>query len=160
VRRVALTLQCLMCVAACLKREPVSAPVIDVAATPLDASVLPIGEGPPPRSRGGEVALTGRWEGVGTQDDQTSWPMIVEISTTRAGVCAAVEYPSIPCRAEWVCMRDREGTLEARERLLDDSALRCVDDGTMTMRLTADGTLDWQWRGAGQSATAKLRRSR
>jgi hypothetical protein len=86
--------------------------------------------------------------------------MLVDLTSTRAGRCATVEYPSIPCSAEWICTRFEGGVLEARERLTGDSAGRCVDAGAMRMRIVEDGSLDWRWQRAPQSASATLRRPR
>jgi hypothetical protein len=139
----------------CTKARPVEAPIIEIVLTQVDASA-PVVASP---ARGeDESAIVGQWEGIGRQDARTTWPMIVDITTTELGLCATVDYPSIPCHGEWVCTGDTSGALEAVERLDEDSAERCVDGGAMAMRLASDGTLDWRWRGGGQTASAKLRR--
>lgn len=149
--------------AGCGKERPVEAPVVDVAIGPLDASARPlvIDHTPSTEASGRDTSpITGRWEGIGRQDDGQTWPLVVELSSTGPGVCAAVEYPTVPCRAQWICTGEDAGVLHARERLLDDSARRCIDNGTMTMHLGPDDALEWTWSGQGQSAIAKLRRVR
>src|SRR5207247_7947464 len=78
----------------------VEAPVVDLAIPPLDAStayqVVPAAD--PRRAEPPPSGITGRWEGIGTQNDGLSWPMVVDLSGTSAGVCALVDYPSIPCK--------------------------------------------------------------
>lgn len=148
-------------VVACGRERRVEAPVVEVAVGPVDASAGQprVTEAPPPdEEEGVDGSITGRWEGVGVQDDGQSWDLVVDLSTTKAGPCAVAEYPTVPCRAQWICTGARGGYLQAREKLLDDSHLRCVDNGVMTMRLAADGTLEWTWWGQGQTAHAKLRR--
>ncbi len=152
------------CFAACAKSRPVEAPVVDVAVSALDGSVRPIVvddslSAAPPSTAMQNGKLLGRWVGVGQQDDGQSWDLSVEITSTANGVCAHADYPTVPCRAEWICEGERDGYVRAHERLLDDSALRCIDNGTMMLRLGADGQLDWKWTGQGQSAQAKLRRN-
>lgn len=135
------------------------APVVEVAVGPADASAGQprVTEAPPPEESV-DGSITGRWEGVGVQDDGQSWDLVVDVSTTKAGPCAVAEYPTVPCRAEWICIGARGGYLQARERLLDESHLRCIDDGVVSMRVAPDGTLEWTWRGQGQAAYARLRR--
>jgi hypothetical protein len=148
---------------ACANDKRVEAPVVDLAIPPLDASTAyQIAPATEPRretpSSGG--SMTGRWEGIGTQGDGLTWPMVVTMTTTGVGLCATVDYPSIPCQAEWHCTRESQGgKVEALERLTGDSARRCIDNGTMWMRLGGDDTLIWNWSGQGETATATLRRS-
>jgi hypothetical protein len=162
-RPTALAILVVMLAAACGKERPVEAPIVDVAIGGWDASARPLVIETAPAQeepRSESSGITGRWEGIGRQDDGQIWPMVVEISTTNMGACATVDYPSVPCRAEWLCLGEQRGTLQARERLLDDSASRCIDNGTMTMHVAEGGILDWTWSGQGQSARARLRRTR
>lgn len=147
----------------CSRERPVEAPVTDVNIGPLDASAqaFMVERAPPASASEQEVpGMAGRWEGIGRQDDGQTWALVVDLSSTRHGVCATADYPTVPCRAQWICTREEEGELRAREQLLDDSASRCIDHGTMTMRLAPDGALEWSWSGQGQSAVARLRRVR
>jgi hypothetical protein len=155
----------LIALLACTPDRPVSAPTIEVPAQPaqVDGGVVasprdgPLAREHPPASADGTIV--GRWHGVGTQDDGQSWPIVVDLFAIRTGVCAHVEYPSIPCRADWICTGARNGEVDAREHLLEDSATRCVDNGTMTMRYdTAKDELVWEWEGSGQSASGRLHR--
>jgi hypothetical protein len=148
---------------ACTPDRPVEAPVIEVGAdagmsAPLVIEPLP--KGPSPNMSDAR-SIVGKWRGVGTQDDGQSWAMEVDITSIGPGRCATVIYPSIPCRAEWICTRTAaNGVVEAEEHLIDDSTHRCVDDGAMTMHVAADGTLDWKWTGPNETATARLKRVR
>lgn len=147
----------------CGRERAVEAPVVDVAVATLDGSARAIVVenspfAPAPSTAVQDGKLLGRWVGIGQQDDGQSWDLSVEISSTANGLCAHADYPTVPCRAEWICEGERDGFLRAHEQLLDDSALRCIDNGKMMMRLGADGQLDWKWTGQGQSAAAKLRR--
>src|SRR5688572_24624340 len=151
------------CTYACAQERSVSAPTIEVPAQPAQvdgggaaaARDVPLVQ---ERSASG-ATLVGRWQGVGTQDDGQSWPITVDLFSLRLGVCAHVEYPSIPCKADWICTGARNGEIDAREKLLEDSATRCVDNGTMTMHHdTARDELEWEWEGSGQSASGRLRR--
>jgi hypothetical protein len=154
----------LLVLAACGKERRVEAPVVDVAVGALDGSVRPlVVENPqfaaPPSTAVQDGKLLGRWVGVGQQDDGQTWDLLVEITSTADGICAHADYPTVPCRGEWICEGERDGVLRAHEQLLDDSATRCIDNGKMTMRLGVDGQIDWKWTGQGQSAQAKLRRN-
>jgi hypothetical protein len=105
---------------------------------------------------GREDPLLGRWRGVGVQDDQQQWLMDVTIRTTDAGSCADVEYPDVPCAGTWTCVsRSTDGTLEAVEHI---SAGTCIDGGSMSMRVTPEGRLEWSWGGSGIRARATLDR--
>lgn len=107
-----------------------------------------------PVARGG---ILGTWEGVGTQDDGLSWPMKLDLVATE-GICATAEYPTLDCRAEWECTGRSGDVVRGVEHLVDDSPKRCIDKGAMTFQLKPDGTLDWHWKGQGQTASATLRR--
>jgi hypothetical protein len=150
--------------AGCMKARPVEAPVVDIVTSAVDASAPAWATAPAGSHvrREDDPAWVGRWEGIGRQDAQTTWPMVVELRATTPGVCATVSYPSIPCRAEWICSESAPDARvrEATEHLLDDGSSRCIDDGTMVMRLEADGSLQWLWRGSGEIASATLRRAR
>jgi len=139
----------LLLLAACTRDRPVEAPVMAAESS-----------APMAVARSLEGGIVGQWEGVGTQDDGLSWPMIVKVTTTEPGACASVDYPSLRCRASWECTSATDGSLRAEEHLLEDGATRCVDNGAMTMRLRADGLLEWSWSAQGQTASATLRRSR
>lgn len=152
-------------VSGCGKERPVEAPVIDVAVATLDGSVRPLvvdqGSGfatPSAAGTGDSQRLIGRWAGVGRQDDGQSWDLQVEITSITNGLCGHADYPTVPCRADWICEGERDGAVRVHEHLLDDSALRCIDNGSMTMRIGPDGQIDWRWTGQGQSAQAKLHR--
>lgn len=145
--------------AACAEGRPVEAPVTDVAIGAVDAGATPsapIAVAPPQD----EAEFAGRWEGIGVQDDGQSWDMIVTFDASRRGECAKAEYPTIPCHARWLCTSDLRGVVTAREKLEGDSAQRCIDSGSMTMTLLAKDVIDWTWSGQGQTARARLRRTR
>jgi len=141
---------------------------LDIPRLGADASA-PIAIGPstnadPSRPSNVSGSVLGRWEGTGFQSDGLSWPIVVDIRSF-TGVCATADYPSIPCRAEWLCtggdpqsVSPRGKPLEAVERLLGDSATRCIDNGTMEIRLVAEDTIMWIWTGQGVSAAAQLHR--
>jgi len=148
---------------ACVQERPVAAPVIDVppgsdgGASPVAVTPEPVTTDEAPPS--GDDPFIGRWQGIGTQDDGSSWPIVVDLFTLRPGVCAHVVYPTVPCTADWVCTGAKRGQIEAREHLQGDSVNRCVDGGTMTIRILRD-ELDWEWRGSGQTAGGRLHRAR
>lgn len=148
--------------AGCPSRETlVAAPIAEI--TVPSASAASAASGAPRVVDGGAPrasaeGIVGRWTGVGTQGDGQTWEMHVEITSTQPGRCGTVEYPSIPCSADWICLSGSSGrTVRAREDLTDGVG-RCIDHGTMTMTLAPDGTLDWRWTGSGERASAKLTR--
>ncbi len=102
-------------------------------------------------------SFVGRWEGVGVQDDGSSWQMRVTLRGTRPGPCATVEYPTISCAAEWTCEQESGEVLRAREQLTEGRD-RCIDGGAIEMRLDTSGRLEWRYSGGGVSARATLRR--
>lgn len=110
-----------------------------------------------PSERGPE-SFVGLWQGVGVQDDGSSWQMRVSIHGTRAGACATVEYPTISCAADWFCQDDGGEVLRAREQLTEGRD-RCIDGGAIEMRLDTSGRLEWRYSGGGVSARATLRRA-
>ena len=150
--------------AACAKTRPVEAPIVDIPVGSWDAASARslVTEAPPSAAsaRSEPGSIVGRWEGIGHQDDGQSWPIEVEIKTTKHGVCAEADYPSVPCRAEWLCIGELHGQMQAREKLVDDSARRCIDNGAMTLRVREDGLLEWTWSGQGQKAEAQLHRTK
>ncbi|MFO0571346.1 MAG: hypothetical protein U0263_37300 [Polyangiaceae bacterium] len=125
------------------------------------ATPPPAGEPEPalPLSPAPENPWAGDWEGTGVQNDGQVWPMRVGLTGATAGVCGQVSYPSIPCAGDWICKGvAADGALEIVEHLTDGKE-RCIDEGTMRVRVGEDG-LEWSWQGAGASATALLTRSR
>ncbi len=145
---------------ACVKDRPVEAPVIDVGRGAPAREGLADGK-PLSISAGfAQSGLVGRWEGIGAQDDGLTWPFSVEILSVQSGSCGAATYPTLRCQGEWECTGFKDGVLVADEHLLDDGATRCIDDGSMTMRMRTDGTLDWRWTGQGQNASSTMRRVR
>lgn len=145
-------------VAGCPSRDAVvAAPIAEVT---LPSASAASSAAPRIAEAGGAVrgeGMIGRWTGVGTQGDGQTWEMHVEITSTQPGPCGTVEYPSIPCSADWICLSGSSGrTVRAREDLTDGVG-RCIDHGTMTMTLTPEGTLDWRWTGSGERASAKLK---
>jgi len=124
---------------------------------PLASTTAAVTDGTPPAPPSAPDGLIGKWEGTGHQGRSGSWAMLVEIRTTEPGLCGTVEYPTIPCSAQWTCERLADGTLEAREHIVPRTD-RCVDNGAMSMRLSPDGKLDWRWAGAGDTAKALLTR--
>jgi hypothetical protein len=153
-------------VVACAPASKERAPVRVVRAEAPNESDGPaeIATGPPAAEPPGRVAgnpFLGRWTGIGEQDDQETWEMVVTIRSTDAGQCATVEYPGIPCSGIWECAGlSADGQLGASERLVEGRG-RCIDNGTMTMRVTSDDTLDWSWEGGGGvHAHATLQRAK
>jgi hypothetical protein len=113
----------------------------------------------PPPTLATDDPFRGTWEGEGVQSDGQRWRMVVELRGTK-GVCGTVDYPTIPCAAEWHCTGgDAAGNVEAVERLTSGQS-SCVDGGTMSMRITDSGQLDWSWQGSGITASALLVRIR
>jgi hypothetical protein len=148
---------------ACAKSPP--APpvrVIRVEAPKSEDSAEEVATGPasaePPPAAHGDP-LIGSWRGIGVQDDNQTWEIAVTIRSTEVGECATVQYPGIPCSGVWNCTEHtRDGDLLAQEKILQGRGV-CIDNGTMTMRVTSAGTLDWSWEGGGGvHARATLRR--
>ena len=103
--------------------------------------------------------FVGAWTGTGVQNDGQRWPMLVTIESSNPGRCGHIEYPSIPCAADWFCIeRSSDGELRAREEVTKGRE-RCIDGGTMQMRVLPDGSLNWAWQGSGVVAEATLTRS-
>ncbi len=102
------------------------------------------------------VTLVGRWTGTGTQDDGQSWPIVVDVLSSAAGRCATARYPSIPCTADWFCTGTDGDVVVAKEKVRTGAG-KCIDNGEMRMQLV-DGSLEWSWRGEGQTANAVLRK--
>jgi hypothetical protein len=102
--------------------------------------------------------ILGHWEGVGVQDSDTSWKMVVDIFGVGPGFCGRARYPSIPCAGAWICSGHSDGrALRARQRITEGHDA-CIDAGEMTMSLTPEGTLSWSWTGSGENAHAVLSR--
>jgi len=154
----------LLSLISCTRDRAVEAPVVDVAVGTVDAggprpytANEPI-ESEPAVPPGDTSGMIGRWEGVGVQDDGQSWEIVVTVTSLR-GACATADYPTVPCKGQWICTSESHGVVTAREKLQGDSASRCIDNGTMTWRLQRD-VLDWTWSGQGQTARAQLHRTR
>lgn len=105
------------------------------------------------------VSILGRWEGTGTQDDGTSWLMVVDITNLKAGTCATALYPTVPCAGTWSCLAESDGRTMMAVEHITEGRRECIDGGTMRLVLAADGALDWSWAGAGDAARALLHRS-
>jgi hypothetical protein len=104
--------------------------------------------------------LEGVWEGTGHQDDGQTWPVVVTLQSTSPGTCASVDYPSIPCKAVFICAeRSESGEVRGREELTEGRD-RCIDNGTFTLQLDSAGRLELFWTGGGVTARATLDRRR
>jgi hypothetical protein len=68
--------------------------------------------------------------------------MDVQIASVAPGLCATVNYATIPCTAEWICKGLNSDVLSARERLVTGTA--CVDNGNMQMWLAGE-VLEWRY---------------
>ncbi len=102
--------------------------------------------------------LVGKWSGTGAQSNGDTWPLTVSFIAARLGVCAKVDYPSVPCKADWLCTSVASPrSVEALEKLTEHEE-NCIPNGTMTMSLTDDDKLDWRWEGGGYTATGLLTR--
>jgi hypothetical protein len=146
----------------CARERAVEAPVVEIAIPSLEAGAPALEVMPAARAEPWAppaTQMTGRWEGVGIQDDGQTWPMIVDLSTVRAGACAVVDYPTVPCKATWFCTGESNGLVSAREKVAPESLGRCVDNGAMTWRIGPGDMLEWSWVAQGQSAHARLRRA-
>lgn len=98
------------------------------------------------------------WEGVGHQNDGQTWPLVVTVRAAEPGRCASVDYPSIPCKAIWICTEIAEdGSLLGREELTEGID-RCIDNGTLSMRFTPEGRMDWTWQRGDVTARSTLDR--
>ncbi len=127
------------------------------ADTPQTASATSSAE--PVGVSGADPGFRGRWEGTGLQNDGQSWPIVVNANGNHRGECATAEYPTIRCTAVWFCTaEDADGTVRGREQLTDGLD-RCIDSGTLSMRLTESGELQMSWQGDGITAEATLRRA-
>ncbi len=108
---------------------------------------------------GAALSLLGRWEGTGTQDDGTSWPMVVDITALKRGACAKARYPTIPCAGAWMCIGESDGRTMMAVEHITEGQKACVEGGTMRLVLLPDGAIDWSWAGPGDAAHARLHRA-
>lgn len=149
-----------------------SAPIAHVANAPVPSAVAPstaIRAEPVPSAVAPSTAiraepplsLLGEWEGTGLQSDGSTWAMRVNVTSLREGNCAEISYPSLSCGGVWQCATTSDGrTLSAIEHLTHGFE-ECVDRGTITMTLDADGLhADWKWRGAKDQGDALARLQR
>ena len=138
------------------RREPVA--VIEIAPAKPEPAAAASAEKPPPAPPPASPPLVGHWIGVGVQASGATWAMDVELTSLGPGLCGHARYPSIPCTADWICGARSDGrSLQATERVTDGQN-RCIDGGTMNLKLTPQGELSWRWAGSGETARAELAR--
>jgi hypothetical protein len=145
--------------AACPSRDPVVAAPIAEITLPDAGTALFVPRVTDAQAPEEATGVIGRWTGQGVQNDGQTWDIVVDITTTRPGPCGSVDYPGIPCSGEWICVSGDSRSLRAREKITEGTD-KCIDNGTMTMSVRPDGSLDWQWRGSGSTAKAVLTRGR
>jgi hypothetical protein len=87
----------------------------------------------------------GIWEGIGFQyNNQHTWSIRMTLDSGQAGsLNGAIEYPSLQCGGELTLLRITDTFIELHEDITYGG--NCVDNGTITMRLTDEKTADWKW---------------
>jgi hypothetical protein len=99
------------------------------------------------------MQFIGTWSGVGSQSDQpgdwTIEPIIVGGPVEQVGT---ISYPSLECGGVLLLRGVHNGALEVLE---DITYGDCVDQGTITLTPTGEGTLRYDWRTEGSDATAR-----
>ncbi|HEX5007192.1 MAG TPA: hypothetical protein VFV70_08780 [Hyphomonadaceae bacterium] len=94
--------------------------------------------------------LSGEWRGVGWQVDpggtQSSWTISMRV----AAGSAAIDYPSLGCRARLHEVRRHADEIEFREEITQGP---CIDRGRLVVR-PMDGRLWWYWHDAQGRADA------
>lgn len=84
-----------------------------------------------------------QWRGTGVQSDGQNWPIVVKLWSLDAGVCGVIDYPTVPCSGQWVCLGSADGTgwRNARE---DIKRGNCIDGGTFRFRIDGE-QMTWTW---------------
>lgn len=98
-----------------------------------------------------EQRFIGRWQGMGRQSDGTSWPMLLELTSTKSGPCGAVNYLSLGCQGIWHCVEGFDGkTLRATEQITVGRV--CANGMVVEATVTPSGQLNWRGTAHGQVA--------
>lgn len=110
----------------------------------------------------GPLTLAGSWRGDMLQPDAAkgSYPMILTIVETRGTLSGAVHYPTLQCSGWLELLERREAAVIFRE-LIEQGVERCVNGGTVEIRLTSSGSAQivWFYPEGMMGATAVLRRA-
>lgn len=99
------------------------------------------------------MQFIGTWNGIGSQSDQPGeWTIQAIIVGGPMEQVGTISYPSLECGGVLLLRGVRDGALEVLE---DITYGQCVDQGTITLTPTGEGTLRFDWRVQGSDATAK-----
>ncbi|HYR11351.1 MAG TPA: hypothetical protein VEQ60_26455 [Longimicrobium sp.] len=99
------------------------------------------------------MQFIGTWNGIGSQSDQPGeWTIEAIIVGGPAEQVGTISYPSLECGGVLLLRGVRDGALEVLE---DITYGDCVDQGTITLTPTGEGTLRFDWRIDGSDVIAR-----
>ena len=94
----------------------------------------------------------GVWKGLGIQDDNVQWTMLIAITGGSPGkIVGTIAYPSLKCGGELTLRSTKSTYIELTENLTYGS---CTDDGIVTLRAIDNNNLKYGWLKPYESSTA------
>ena len=107
--------------------------------------------------------ITGEWEGVGRQNDGSSWLIDLQILDNYLALDqtgALIKYPSLDCSGIWILRELKEDTLIFEEKITYGQS-HCVASGVVKIVYNNDNTLGFfyssEYKGSSYSATSTLK---
>jgi hypothetical protein len=88
----------------------------------------------------GPDGFDGVWEGVGIQDNNSSWSIKVTISSGRY----TIDYPSLSCGGELTLLQESSGNIEFREKITY-GINACITGGTTILTKVGKTGAEYQW---------------
>jgi serine/threonine protein kinase len=105
------------------------------------ASATTDGSGSAPSS----FRYEGTWRGTVKQGESNTYPVKADYKGGKVGeTVATVEYPTLECGGTWVLVSQTDQATEVEEQITDGT-LNCADEVSITLKPSADGTLEYSF---------------
>jgi hypothetical protein len=102
----------------------------------------------------------GQWTGNVREPDDDLYSIKLDYKGGKIGdQVATVEYPSLACSGRWILTMDTGHSVQVREEITEESSpLNCADEVDIVLTPAGEGSLRYEVKSVGDSAT--LRRGR
>lgn len=108
------------------------------------------------------VGISGTWVGTVIQGDLGAMPARIRVNGVRRGQMPGATRYAAPLACGGVLTPTGAGTQRAatfNERITRTSSSVCIGEGITTLRMRADGRLNYRWAGSGEVSSGVLRRA-
>jgi hypothetical protein len=96
--------------------------------------------------------LEGVWEGMGDQNNDTSWNIRLSV---HSGIYS-INYPSLSCGGYWTLSDSSAGAASFVEHITSDPEKHCIDGGTISIGKLDANRIQYHWGLGSDQAGATL----